>query len=447
MAKLHPPAGYWTRVVLRLAVAISLVAAAQCAPAQRVLPQGLFASKKKAAPPPQTVRATVQPAFSVPVDPLGFTPPAVAYIGARNSFASLDFVGEDRLLFTFRIPGLIHRNEKDRDSGNEERKIRAVVLHLPDGAVESQALWTLHHRERYLYPLGDGQFLLRDGDSLSLADASLQLKPYLHFPGPVRWLEVDPTGNYLLTGSDEPPNEPARQGDVGSPATAQASVTTDPPAADPHNFVLRILRRSNGDVMLVSHVTAAVHLPINAEGYLELLRASGKAWSMSFDYFSGGHTMVGNIDSACMPLLNFLSSSEVLATTCSSSGDPQLVAVGLNGKRLWHNDSLSGGVWPLLVTNAGGTRIARETLLTGRPVNAMAPLESEDVKGQDVQIVDAATGKMVLRAAADPAYDAGGNVAISPSGRRVAILMDNKLQIFELPPPAPLPDVALTHGK
>jgi hypothetical protein len=77
----------------------------------------------------------------------------------------------------------------------------------------------------------------------------------------------------------------------------------------------------------------------------------------------------------------------------------------------------------------------------------MAPLEPEDVKGQDVQIIDAATGKMVLRAAAEPALDAGGNVAISPSGRRVAILMDNRLQIFELPLPAPVPDLDLHHGQ
>jgi hypothetical protein len=190
-----------------------------------------------------------------------------------------------------------------------------------------------------------------------------------------------------------------------------------------------------------------IHLPINNEGYLELLRGNGKSWALNFNYFTGGHILVGKIDSVCMPLLNFLSPSEVLATTCSSDGDPQLIAFGLNGKRLWHNDSPNAGVWPVLVTNANGTRIARETLLTGHPVNAMAPLESEDVKGQDVQIIDAATGKMVLRAAASPAFDVGGNVAISPSGRRVAILMDNKLQIFELPPPAPLPDLDLHHDK
>jgi len=38
--------------------------------------------------------------------------------------------------------------------------------------------------------------------------------------------------------------------------------------------------------------------------------------------------------------------------------------------------------------------------------------------------------------------DAGGNVAISPTGRRVAVLADGVIQIFELPAPPPLPSAA-----
>ncbi len=38
--------------------------------------------------------------------------------------------------------------------------------------------------------------------------------------------------------------------------------------------------------------------------------------------------------------------------------------------------------------------------------------------------------------------DAGGNVAISPSGKRVAVLNDGTIQVFELPAPPPLPDAS-----
>jgi len=46
---------------------------------------------------------------------------------------------------------------------------------------------------------------------------------------------------------------------------------------------------------------------------------------------------------------------------------------------------------------------------------------------------------VALRAQASPIFDVGGNVAVSPSGQRVAIIMAQGLEIFDLPPPPPLP--------
>jgi hypothetical protein len=67
------------------------------------------------------------PAFTLPIAPLGFTAPGAIYLGQRNSLVSLDFLDENRLLFTFRVPGLIHRESADSDD-TDERQIRAVVL-------------------------------------------------------------------------------------------------------------------------------------------------------------------------------------------------------------------------------------------------------------------------------------------------------------------------------
>ena len=108
--------------------------------------------KNSKAPEPPPVRATVQPAHTIPTEALEFSPPAPFYLGTRNSLVSLDFLDEDELLFTFRVPGLIHRDHSDLAAGNtgEERQVRAMVLHLPDGAVKAEAVWTLHDRRRYL---------------------------------------------------------------------------------------------------------------------------------------------------------------------------------------------------------------------------------------------------------------------------------------------------------
>ncbi|HEY3625733.1 MAG TPA: hypothetical protein VGL00_05605 [Terracidiphilus sp.] len=407
-------------------------------------------SHKKSAPAePPPVRATLKPTATIPIEPLGFSAPATFYLGTRNSLISLDFLDEDRLLLTFRVPGLIHRDHPDVPTPeHQDRQVRVVVLHIPDGAVQAETVWTLHDRRRYLWMLDNGQFLLRDRDELKLGDASLQLKPFLRFPGPVLWIELDPNRKYVVTGSSEPPTSASKDDEVVKPPAAGATlVSDDPKPATEPDLVLRILRRDSGKVMLVTHVKSAVHLPINSDGFLETLRGNGKAWLLNLTHFDGGSTILGSVDSFCSPMLDFASPREFLATTCQSDGDPRVVAMTTGGRRLWENSGSGSMIWPVLITGGDGLRIARETLMVNHGVNAFAPLGTEDIKGQDVQVFDAATGKVVLRAQASPVFDVGGNVAISPSGLRAAIIMADSLQVFDLPPAPPLPSDSAPTSK
>lgn len=436
MSKRLLASGFWSNAMLRVAV-LSLLA-----------PAPLLAAKKNQ-PPPELprIRATQQPAYSIPVEPLGFTPPGDFYLGMRNALASLDFLDEDHLLFTFRVPGLIRRDHQSAEEGKSERRIRAVVLHLPDGAVEAETLWTVHDRRRYLWMLDHGEYLVRDGNDLLIGDSSLQLKPYLRFPGPVISVELDPSHKYFVTNSDEPPARKPAAGTLPSPSTSSADIQAEGDQAAEESApdtVVRIIRRSDGRVMLVSHVRNAIHLPINDNGYIETLRGQGSKWVVNLAHFTGGSTPMGTVESVCSPVVNFLSPDNLLVTTCNSGGDPRLVAMSTQGRRLWEDSPSAPAIWPLLVMAPNGLRLARETLLTTHGVGSSAPLGTDDIKGQDVAVMDTASGKIVLRAAATPVLDAGGNVAISPSAQRVAIIMDRAIQVFELPSP---PSVADSHLK
>jgi hypothetical protein len=377
--------------------------------------------------------ASQPPAFSIPVEPLGFYSPGPYYEGQRESLVSLDFISEDKLLFTFRAPGLIHRATVADD---EERQIRAEVLTLPQGTLETEALWTLHDHERYLWMLHDGHFLLRDEDTLKEGNAKLELRPLLQFPGPLLWVELDPAQQFLVTDSHEPSALKPQNGQVGSPATAQANVETDDQPGDEHrDVVLRILERNAGQVMLVSRVRAAVHLPINTDGYLETLRGSGREWVLNLKYFGGGSKILGKLDSSCQPPAEFISRTAVVVNTCVFQNGRRLVALSTQGQKLWEAASPSTQIWPVLVMAPNGSRLARETLTLDHSVEDFGrPLDIEDIKGQLVEVYDSAGGKLLLKAPANPVLDAGGNVAISPSGRRVAILNGGAIEVYELPP-------------
>ena len=382
-------------------------------------------------------KPSLPPSLTIPVEPIGFTAPSPDYLGARISQASLDFLSDDRLLFTFRVPGLIRR-EQGASDGNE-RQIRAVVVALPEGKVESEALWTVHDRVRYLWMLKDGHFLLRDRESLQEGDAKLERKPLLQFPGTLLWLELDPAEQFMVTNSREPATTETKPGQVPSPDSAKANVAVDgEEPGEKKDLVLRILHRESGRVMLVSRVHATVHLPINSDGYLESLRGTGQQWLINLNYFSGGSKILGRVNSSCSPAFDFVSQRELLITACDGEGRRKLVAMDTDGHRIWEDSTSAAAIWPLLVMGHDGSRLAEETLAISHAVNAYQPIDREDVKGQLVRVFDAANGKVALEAPVSPALDAGGNVAISPSGRRVAVLNAGAIEVFDLPAPQPL---------
>jgi len=383
-------------------------------------------------------KPSIPPVFSIPVEPLGFSAPGAIYLGQRNVLASLDFIDEDHLLFTFRVPGLLHREAKN-SSWSDERRIRAVVLALPNGTISAEALWTVHDRIRYLWMLKDGHFLLRDRDGIQQGDASLQLKPSLRFPGPLQWMEMDPSQDLLVTNSDEPVETAAKPGEVSKPADAEAGMTVDGQKPGVPNLVVRILERDSAKVMLVSRTRSLVHLPINSDGYVEGLRGDGEQWLLNLNYFSGGSRVLGRVSSTCSPSIDFVSQRELLATGCEATGAHRLVALNTDGRKLWEGLSSAQTIWPLLVMAPNGSRLARETLVVNHEINAYSPLDAEDIKGQLVQVFNAADGAVALETTASPSLDAGGNVAISPSGRRVAVVNAGAIQVFQLPEPPEVP--------
>ncbi len=184
--------------------------------------------------------------------------------------------------------------------------------------------------------------------------------------------------------------------------------------------------------MLVSRVRTAVHLPINNIGYIENLRGQGTAWMLNLSYFTGGTKMLGSVDSACDPDDEFLSQDEILITGCNAEGASKLAAMTTEGKTLWISQAPDTEMWPHLTAAPNGSRLAWTTLDTSRTVSTFAPMDSDDVKEQSVTVFDAVTGDIVLVSPLSPILDAGGNVAISPSGRRVALLNAGAIQVFDL---------------
>lgn len=386
---------------------------------------------------------SVPPAFTIPAGPLGFSVPGENYLLRRESLVSLDFLDEDRILFTFRVSGLMQRDAGDA-SDDRKQQIRALVLSLPSGKVESSAEWTVPDRSHYLWMLHDGHFLLRVPGGLDEGDAELQTKPYLRLPGRLLWIEMDPLQQVMITNSLEPESDGKKASDPGPAVTEPSSDTTKGQTRDQQNvLVARTQKMATGEVIRVSRepwTSQTSDWPVNSQGYLENSRDKFGQWMLQLDSFSGGNRVLTRVDSSCPPTYKFVSDSVLLLSTCDPDSGWKLRAMMSYGLSLWEKRTAMNAMWPLWVANPSGSRVARETLLLKRSADKYKRMIGVgDFEGQTVKVFDTANGKTVLESPLSPIFDGGGNVAVSPSGERIAILHAGAIQVFQLPPPVPLP--------
>ncbi len=205
-------------------------------------------------------------------------------------------------------------------------------------------------------------------------------------------------------------------------------------------LVARTQKLASGEVVHESRVpwtNQTTDWPANSEGYLEVSRDKGDAWLLKLNAFSGGDRELARVESTCPPETSFVSEQELLVRTCDPNSGWNLGALLTSGGSLWETRIAMNAMMPLLVIAPNSTRVARETLLLKRSAGKYKRMVGvHDLQGQTVKVIDAANGKMVLESPVTPIFDGGGNVAISPSGGRVAILNAGAIQVFQLPAPA-----------
>ena len=371
-----------------------------------------------------------QPSHTVSLSSIGFSVPGVAHILHHESLVSLDFLGEDRLLLTFRVSGLMTRDIAN-DSQDDQRQIRALVIDLPAGKIESEAHWIVSDRTRYLWSLWNGTFLLRDQDGLEQGDASLKLKPLDSDPGKLLWVALNPAQDILITNTLQAADKSQPANRTDHPAE---------PAADEdqsQQLVVRTVQWPSGEMLKTLRVPwsqQTTDWPFNSDGYVEKSNTGGMHWQLSLTPFADGDKKeFGRVDSACAPTYDFVAADELWVNTCDTFGGRQMVALSSRHGKLWQMNVPVNEMTPVLALSQDGSVVARESLLLEHELkHYKRGLAFGDVTGQVLHVIDTRTGKSELDVPIKPVLDGGGNVAISPSGHQIAVLNSGSIQIFDL---------------
>lgn len=352
---------------------------------------------------------------------------------SERAFTSLDFIDAHHLLFTFHQPRLMQR-EAHPDRRDNDQVIKAIVLSLPGGSPVATTEWRMHDRARYLWPLGDGRFLVRQRNSFFLTDATLKLHPYLEIPTSILTSEVSPDGHTLVV-EHEYEKHTAEQ---HTRLSQQAEKFGDsPPAEDTQVTLINIASR---EVLSALRTDLPVHIPVTSSGYVSVAKEkTGKVtdrFAVRFMPFKGAPVVLGEVASTCTPHEYFLDQTALLIESCGPrSSDVYLDAWTTEGKKLWNHQRDGRLVWPNFAFAPSSGRFAESLLSVTHDVDLLDSITDEDVRGQVVQVYDSRSGALLMAVGASPVLAAGQNFALSADGKRLAVLHDGAIEIYEVPSP------------
>ena len=124
----------------------------------------------------------------------------------------------------------------------------------------------------------------------------------------------------------------------------------------------------------------------------------------------------------------------MLVSRCDPERGWVLEGFSSDGKAMWQRKAAVNTMWPMVIQSSNGSRIAYESLLLKHAAERYKRMiGTGDLLGQSAKVFNAVDGSMLLETPLTPVFDGGGNVALSPSGTRVAVLNAGAIQVFELP--------------
>lgn len=380
-------------------------------------------------PAAEVPKATQKPSFTIPLDPFGYRRPGDVYLSMRYSLVSLDFLDANHLLFTFQKKALLTR-EANPHPGDDDQLIHAAVVEIPSGNEVASADWRMHDHDRYLWPLGNGTFLVRQANVVYRTNSSLQLVPYGRFPGNSVLIQISPEGSLMVAQTQEP--------EEGAQAAPVDSLTSEFLRSSAKPIVVRIVRVSDGTLVGKTRARAPVSLPLNGDGFLEVLEGKPDNWLISFAPMTAGPNpekpkSLAQVSSTCRPSVSFLNHETLMAVRCTKSRSHSQLALDLNGNRLWEHEVDSNHIWPTIARSEDGTRFAQSMLKVAGYFSVPNVPGNTDISGQMVDVYDTASGRLLMSAPATPVYDAGQNFALSADGHKFAILHDSTIEIYDLP--------------
>ncbi|MGC2194883.1 MAG: VWA domain-containing protein [Terriglobales bacterium] len=370
-------------------------------------------------------QGTPEPSAQIDLVPLGYAGLSAAARQSGGSNLSVDFLDREHVLLTFN-PKKLFKRLPECPSTHADRLVHAVVMEVPSGKVVRESDWYLHDLRRYVWSLGSGRVLLRRLNRLYEVNSNLEEKLVFDSPKELLWVSVTPDGKQIIvetsagTGTQSDSRDGKARDDV-----------KNKDAKSKEQVKVSFLDADSLAMQRAIDVRGMISLEGTSTGFADVRRQGG-VWLVEF-----GNANIARVKARRAPNLLYSSANTLLIGRCSVSRDGYSVsAFTVAGTFLWRQHWEQCRYSPVARDSEDGSRFAVGTV-TIRSASAIehsgGDESGDEGLEQHIAVFDTATGNGIASVTAAPAVPNGQNVALSPEGRRLAVIAGTVMNVYELP--------------
>lgn len=399
----------------------------------------------------------------IPLDPLGFSLTSPHFVSPLATNFTIHFVDENHLLLTYTARTLLARLP-DRQEDDDDRNVAALLLELPSGKVLAKTEWRTRDRDKFLWPLGHGRFLLRVRSRLSVidpvgnlaeggAERAFRQEEFLDVKRRIGYVAISPEKDLMGVETLSPrpkvkavdadaaalARAMAGTGDAGSPAKVEIVGEPRRPAVEIYFFRLKMENAHGTGKMLAQSAgivgsPTLINLPTTGDGYLDMKRETGQTWDIDFVSHAGKRLELAAYTTTCVPRPYFLSRSEFVAFGCRGAEDrAELSYFNLKGEEPWLSALGGQQVSPVIVSAPEAGRFAVSRTLVSASAMELESLTSSDLTAQEITVMQNHDGRQLLKVQASPIQRSGQNFDLSPAGLHFAVVRNGNIEVYALP--------------
>lgn len=369
---------------------------------------------------------TASPEFSLTTKQLGFPGPADREIYDLGYDGAISYLGPDRLLVTYNPHSLISRTSADAGLPRLHL-VHAALIDLGTKKVIRTADWRIHDDRQYLWSMGRDRLLVHAGPELRVYDHDLRVDRRIALNGPLAFLRVAPSGNYLAIGTIRERHSESIHRELVEAEGKEPEEDVEVRVLDAKFQPLVNVVRSSRDAPPVLSDSGEIRIPTIGKN----------RWRIVEHMWTGQRHMLKQVTSSCRPEVSSLPPDLLFVTGCDRLEDGKWYRVlRPDGTLVLKGESASTLRGHSANSIPGSRLFAVGVAESAKPLALDSAFHSSDLKSLHVGVYLAENGKKLTEVTIPSPLATFQSFALSPNNHSLAVVNSDQITFYRLSPPS-----------